>query len=239
MAMTALLPLDLDVSADVSVAVLAARVTPQQFSEPFFVDTLAARFSIPVDDRSGGSEAFIRPLIFEASTLPILSMPAVDFVRTAAQADDEKLRFIFHMSRCGSTLATQLLAQVAEGHVISEAHIINRILSPLTPLPRGLRSDLLRASIGALQGCRPSTAAWTCIKFRSWNCLFARQILDICPRAPWVFSHRDGLEVMASVLASPPGCARGIGWAESSRQVWIWIYPPFELPPMKTMWRPC
>jgi hypothetical protein len=201
-----LLPLDLRLSATGYVDVVTAIIQPQQFCEPFFVDTLTKRFEIKVNYRY--SREFVRPLILAGSNVPIKYLSVDEFTSRWCSVDEGSLRLVFHMSRCGSTLATQMLGQLRTVHVISEPQIINRILSPLTPLSGPCRRDLLKSAVAALQASRPPSALWTCIKLRSWISLFAPEVVDWFPKTPWIFCHRNGIEVMASALSKPPGWLR-------------------------------
>lgn len=120
----------------------------------------------------------------------------------------KKLGFIFHMSRCGSTLVTQMLASNDRFFVLSEPTIINSVLDPALDIDQEKRSLLLRASVKALASCSPNTCEQVFIKFRSWNILYLDQILTKFPNVSWMFIHRHGLEVLQSVLEKPPGWLR-------------------------------
>ena len=104
------------------------------------------------------------------------------------------------MSRCGSTLARNLLGAVDGSLVMSEASLVNSALAEFTtrslqPAMSGfLRPDGDRLQRGYL-------------KCTSWNVLAADRLLDSFPGLPMVFIHRNPLEVLVSLSRSP-------GWGE-------------------------
>lgn len=109
--------------------------------------------------------------------------------------------FIFHVSRCGSTLVSRSLAGVARHRVISEPAPVNQLLlaENLDPSYKG---RLLKGLIHALCGTAENTACF--IKFTSWNLLFLEQILALFPTTPWLFIYRDPADVLQSLTARAP-----------------------------------
>ena len=111
--------------------------------------------------------------------------------------------FIFHMSRCGSTLLAQMFAAVPQNLVISEASPIDRILAakrfhPELSEPHHI--DMLRAMVLSLgQKRRPELNRFI-IKFDSWHTAHLALIQRAFPDVPWVFLYRDPLEVLVSNL---------------------------------------
>ena len=83
-------------------------VADRRFTEPFFLDTLA---SIPLDQR----------LSCRTSPEVLAQFDGLDCLEPSG--------FIFHSSRCGSTLISQLLATSNECIVISEAPVIDSALN--------------------------------------------------------------------------------------------------------------
>lgn len=109
--------------------------------------------------------------------------------------------FIFHVSRCGSTLVSRSLAAVPSHRVIAEASPVNQLLLAEDLDPQ-LKAQLLKGLIHALCGSSAETA---CVfKFTSWNLLFLKQILVLFPATPWVFIYREPADVMRSLTARPP-----------------------------------
>ncbi len=127
--------------------------------------------------------------------------------------------FIFHVSRCGSTLLSSLIQSLSGNVVIAEAQPISAVLSPYSkmwPLKRkewsAIRQPLLRGTINALlPGCtekREETRYF--IKFTSWNTIMLDLVLDTWPQVPWAFIYRNPAEVIASCLNSAPAWLRNV-----------------------------
>lgn len=116
--------------------------------------------------------------------------------------------FIFHMSRCGSTLVSQMLAAAPENIVISEAGPIDFVLraqSPGAVLSEAQRIQWLRGVVSALarpQGLRDKHCF---IKFDAWHVLQLPLIRSAFPAVPWIFLYRDPAEVMVSHRREPGG----------------------------------
>ena len=181
------------------------------FREPFFIDSLARSFSIlkaeirlPKED-----ELLARPVHYDETDKRVVYIQIDEFIKRYSGIEiDKKLGFIFHMSRCGSTLATQMLASSDRFFVLSEPTIINAVLDPALNITPEKRKLLLKATIHALVICSPLTCEQVFIKFRSWNIFYLDFILKEFLYTKWLFIHRDGLEVMSSVFQKPPGWLR-------------------------------
>jgi hypothetical protein len=104
--------------------------------------------------------------------------------------------FIFHLSRCGSTLVSQMLAAVPTTILVSEAPPIDAILR--APVGDEERVRWLRWMIGALGQRRLGTEQALYVKVDSWHMpelpLFRRAFPDV----PWIFVYREPLEVLVS-----------------------------------------
>jgi len=181
------------------------------FKDPFFIDSLAKSFNIlkaeirlPEED-----ELLARPVHYDETDKRVVYIQIDEFIkRYSGMKIDKKLGFIFHMSRCGSTLATQMLAVNDRFFVLSEPTIINAVLDPALEIDQEKRSFLLRAVIQSLVTCSPEMCEQVFVKFRSWNILYLDKILKCFPNVAWMFIHRQGLEVLQSVLEKPPGWLR-------------------------------
>jgi hypothetical protein len=109
--------------------------------------------------------------------------------------------FIFHMSRCGSTLTAQMLAALPQNIVISEADPIDRVLRANlrdTRITEEQRAAWLRGLIGAFGQVRNEGERRLFIKFDSWSLLDLPVIQRAFPETPWIFLYRDPVEVMVS-----------------------------------------
>ena len=121
--------------------------------------------------------------------------------------------FIFHMSRCGSTLISRMLAALPENVVISEAHPID-YLARAVAIPEETRSAWLRAMVSALGQKRSGQETRYFIKFDSLTTDALPFIRCTFPAVPWIFLYRDPEEVLASHVAEPgaamsPGVVTG------------------------------
>jgi hypothetical protein len=112
---------------------------------------------------------------------------------------------IFHLSRCGSTLLTQMLRRHPGVTVYSEPQAINEILFPPHPWPRAQLVAALRSTAAALS--RHANGPYV-IKFTSWTTLYCDLLAEAFPHSPWAFSWRDPLEVAVSLTQSLPGWFR-------------------------------
>ncbi|HYM01968.1 MAG TPA: sulfotransferase [Stellaceae bacterium] len=110
--------------------------------------------------------------------------------------------FIFHMSRCGSTLVSQMLARLSQNIVISEASPIDAVVRSNEARPevsdeqrvlwlRGLMSHL---------GQRRSGERNFFVKFDCWHVLELPLLRRAFPAVPWIFLYRDPVEVLVSQM---------------------------------------
>ena len=116
--------------------------------------------------------------------------------------------FIFHMSRCGSTLVAQMLAASPQNLVISEAGIISEFLTygldnSVFDLEQGI--TWFQWIVNALGQQRSAQERHFFIKFTSTNILSLPLISQAFPDVPWIFLYRNPIEVMVSALKGAPG----------------------------------
>lgn len=115
--------------------------------------------------------------------------------------------FIFHLSRCGSTLVSQMLAALDGATVISEAPPVDAILRAHLSGPRicdEQRILWLRALLGALRASGAGQQHFF-VKFDAWNALELPLIRQAFPEVPWIFVCREPLEVLRSHARQPGG----------------------------------
>lgn len=158
-------------------------------SEPFFEQSLRRALSHPFN------------CLFR------YRMSIEDFV---AQANVERSLapsgFIFHMSRCGSTLVSQMLAALPATIVVSEAPPIDAVvqLSRLRlELPAGQRLKTLTAMIAAFGRQRDGNERHYVIKLDARHTLALPLLQRAFPAAPWLFLYRHPVEVLVSQLQVP------------------------------------
>jgi len=120
----------------------------------------------------------------------------------------EPAGFIFHMSRCGSTLVSQMFAAASENIVISEAGPVD---FALRAQPTGgavteeRRLGWLRGVVAAFGRRRASRERNCFIKFDAWHILALPLIRRAFPEVPWIFLYRDPVEVLVSHRREPGG----------------------------------
>ena len=156
----------------------------QRFHEPFFDETIESCLRHPFN------------LLFRHQT-PIDVLSDLQDSRPGLHPNG----FIFHMSRCGSTLIAQMLAALPQNIVISEADPIDTVLRAnrrdrrVTDEQRVLWLQGLISALG-----RPSNPEerHLFIKFDSWSVLDLPLLRRAFPSTPWLFVYRDPVEVLVS-----------------------------------------
>ncbi len=111
--------------------------------------------------------------------------------------------FIFHLSRCGSTLLAQMFAGLSTALVISEPGPIDAVLRASSTHPGpgdGEALDWLRWIVSALGQRRRDEQTRLVIKLDAWAILQLPLIRAAFPDAACVFVYRNPLEVMVSHL---------------------------------------
>ena len=109
--------------------------------------------------------------------------------------------FIFHMSRCGSTLLSQMLAALPDHVVLSEAGPLDTVLQLPFRDPTVTDEErimLLRAMLSALGQPRAGGESRLFVKFDAWHTLHLPLIRRAFPDVPWVFLYRHPVEVLVS-----------------------------------------
>lgn len=156
----------------------------ERFADSFFDDTIERRFRKPFN------------LLFRHQT-------PVEFLDELNDASPgiPPTAFVFHLSRCGSTLISQMLAAVPQNIVLSEPPPIDMILrsnhkNPLVGDER--RVEWLRWMINAFGQKRNIEERHLYIKFDSWSALDLSLIEQAFPRVPWIFLYRNPIEVIVS-----------------------------------------
>ncbi len=116
-----------------------------------------------------------------------------DLARVAGTMDSvEPSGFVFHMSRCGSTLAAQMLAARDDTIVVSEAAPLDAVL--------GADPDVLRGMVAALGQRRTPGQRHLVVKLDAWAVFHLPGIRAAFPDVPWVFLFRDPVRVLSSQL---------------------------------------
>lgn len=129
--------------------------------------------------------------------------------------------FMFHISRCGSTLSAKALARSPRHVVINQGGPLQRGF--WARLTRDWQHDLVATSdnlhafrnlVLAMARRRNADEAYSFVKFISWNTLYMDFAMQAFPQVPSVFLYRDPVEVIASVLRE----TSAVMWAKGRRQ---------------------
>ncbi|MCA1930481.1 hypothetical protein [Rheinheimera sp.] len=104
--------------------------------------------------------------------------------------------FIFHLSRCGSTLVSRSIAVSNSCRVIAESGLLTSVLQDrqLEDEERGIALKLLLA----LQGKLRDKEQHLVVKWNAWDLNFLQQIILLYPSVPLVFLTRQPLAILAS-----------------------------------------
>jgi len=114
--------------------------------------------------------------------------------------------FIFHMSRCGSTLVSQMLAALPSNIVVSEASPIDTVVQAnrwRPELSEDWQALWLNSIIGALGQKRTGDEQRYFVKLDCWHTLALPLFRRAFPTVPWIFLYRDPIEVLVSQLRIP------------------------------------
>jgi hypothetical protein len=156
----------------------------QRYNEPFFDETVLKCLSLSPNGKQYAS----------FSTLDFLVEAAKHVEPVAPTA------FIFHVSRCGSTLLAQLLGLHPQHIVLSEAPLIDSLLRlPLqdAQVSQSQIEPLLRAVVSLL-GEQRFDENRLFIKLDSWHIQFAPFIRKLYPAVPFILLHRAPAAVIRS-----------------------------------------
>jgi len=161
----------------------------RRFTDPFFEQTIGNCLREPFG------------MLFRHQT-PLEMLAAMNTEQPGVQPSG----FVFHMSRCGSTLVAQMLAAVNRHIVISEAGPLDFVLrarrSDGTP-DRAERVSWIRGLLGVLGRRRSPAETHFFVKLDSWQILLLPILRAAFPQTPWVFVYRDPVEVMVSHREQP------------------------------------
>jgi hypothetical protein len=153
-----------------------------RFTHPFFEDTVSVQFRRPFC------------LLFRQKT-------PIDLLKDQYEMSPgvPPTGFIFHMSRCGSTLVSQMLASLAKNIVIAEPPVIDSVIRAEAG-SEDERINRLRWVVNALGQRRERQEENFFIKFDSWSTIDLALIRRAFPDVPWIFLYRDPVEVIVSQM---------------------------------------
>jgi len=161
-------------------------------AEPFFQQTV---------DRLRSEHPDRRELFTEFDTLVQLEKTFDSVAPTG---------FIFHSSRCGSTLLANACRALAGAIVLSEPPALDKLVARFitdtgeqdTKAP--VYSVFLRAAVNALAQRRTGQERHLFVKFACCSTSQIERIRRIWPSVPWVFLYRDPVETIVSNLRNRP-----------------------------------
>lgn len=121
----------------------------------------------------------------------------------------EPTGFIFHSSRCGSTLVANACRAVSNSIVLSEANAIDKLIARFitdadNPVKESLYSVFLRGVVHALAQRRTGNEQHLFIKFACCSFAQFKRIKRIWPNVPWLFLYRDPVETIVSNMKDVP-----------------------------------
>jgi hypothetical protein len=151
-----------------------------RFTEPFFGESYPpTQISARVDLRTNSTA--------------LTQFDTIDGVQPTA--------FIFHASRCGSTLVSQLLATLPQCIVISEAPAIDdalKLAHPSNPSDSDGGMELLKRVVRCFGQRRFQDEQHLFIKLDSWQITALPLLRHAFPTTPLVFIYRNPYEILAS-----------------------------------------
>lgn len=160
-------------------------VFDKSFDEPFFDETIV----------KCKSHAYNSSPYQAASALGELSALAsgIDSLKPDA--------FIFHISRCGSTMLSQLLG-LSEVHIsLAEVPLFDEILRAHfknTQIASALQHEALKAAVSLMGQKRHGAEKHLFVKLDSWHIFFYDAFRVLYPDVPFVFLYRSPDEVLSS-----------------------------------------
>jgi len=156
------------------------------FTEPFFFDTIYSIRRLPYNCDKFRSVSSLDFLAAAASQFPALPPDA----------------FIFHVSRCGSTLLAQMLSTRTDTYIaVSEPPLLDDILRikyKIPEIPQAEIEQAFCAGVKALGRKRTGSEEHFIIKTDAWHLFFYPVIRRLYPDTPFILLYRNPEEVYHS-----------------------------------------
>ncbi len=155
------------------------------FTEPFFDETLNRIRRLPANKRGIPSCSSIPFMIAEGQTADSVPLSA----------------FIFHISRCGSTLLTQMLSTDPQHIVLSEVPLFDDLLRLPHRFPaigQAFSVNAFAAALRLLGRNRTGAGRHLFVKTDCWHVFFYQEIRRVFPETPILLLYRDPGEVLRS-----------------------------------------
>jgi hypothetical protein len=158
----------------------------KEFTEPFFDETIVRSKAL------AENKHFYKPV----STLDMLRPYSSDVEAIAPTA------FIFHVSRCGSTLLSQVLAMDETNIVLSEVPFFDEMLRLPYKYPGEFTfeesNDLFKSSLQFYAQKKNAQESALFVKADSWHLLFYDRLREMYPDTPFIILYRSPAEVIRS-----------------------------------------
>ena len=168
----------------------------QPFTEPFFDETI-------LKCRAKDVRSIAHPSVSD----PQMMMEWVKSLKCI-----EPAALFFHISRCGSTLVSQMLAASDENIVLAEVPFLDDILRLPFKEPGINEAITSKLFVAALKyygmgiytnGLNEKTPKQLFIKTDSWHLFFYRQLRQLFPAVPFILMYRTPDEVFRSHRKQP------------------------------------
>ena len=163
-------------------------VSDKTFTEPFFHKTTA------------------RCRVYEENQQLFKSVSTLSGMRDFAQnlPNLAPTAFIFHVSRCGSTLLAQLLSLDNRHIVLSEPPILDDVMRNIAFKKSDISEEEIDESVKAvvklLGKKRTGNETHFFIKLDSWHIFYYEKLRKLYPKTPFIFSFRRPDEVIRSQM---------------------------------------
>lgn len=157
------------------------------------------------------AQPFFEDEVRRAAALPLnwllrIRTGLAELVAGAEGQDSLPLQgMVFHMSRCGSTLAAQMLGAVPGHAVSSEPEPLDAVLRWCAESGASLdqAKAAIQAMVAALGRVRVPGETHHFIKMEVWHTLFLPLLRQALPGVSWIYLHRDPVEVLVSLREMP------------------------------------
>jgi hypothetical protein len=177
---------------------------PEKQWIPYYIDTMNQRILWLDYDLTEMSSPFFHVSVREAlkKGVHVTQTPLSTIGQMEPYSYASPIKgFIFHTSRCGSTMISNILRS-AGNVVLSELQSFSALLMPFDSgyWPPTLKdfSGLVRRLLTGLMVCYCESGNNIIVKFSSWNILMLQTIKALWPDVPCLFVCREPLEILVS-----------------------------------------
>ncbi len=161
-------------------------VGDKKYTEPFFLETTARSRLFEENQKPFHAVSTLDGIIDFSENIPSLAPTA----------------FIFHVSRCGSTLLAQLLSLDEQNIVLAEPSIFDEVLREIAfkkpEISKQKIDESLKAVVKFLGQKRTGDEQHFFIKLDSWHIFYYEKLRNLYPETPFIFSFRRPDEVIRS-----------------------------------------